>query len=66
MKINIESVRGRKVKIVGSHSIGDSKQKIEYVRVSYSERFPRESLIHVQYTVQTSNTPCPHTSCKVH
>jgi hypothetical protein len=20
----------------------------------------------VQYTVQTSNTPCPHTSCKVH
>jgi hypothetical protein len=35
-----------------------------YVHVSYSERFPRYSYFPVQYTVQTSNTPCPHTSCK--
>jgi hypothetical protein len=30
--------------------------------VSYSERFPR----HSYFTVQTSNMPCSHTSCKVH
>jgi hypothetical protein len=36
--------------------------KIVYVHVSYSERFPRYSY----FTEQTSNTPCPHTSYKVH
>jgi hypothetical protein len=33
-----------------------------YIHVSSSERFPRWSY----FTVQTSNTPCPHMSCKVH
>jgi hypothetical protein len=47
-------------------SIGHSKQKCVYVHVSYSERFPRYSYFTVQYTVQTSDTPCLHTRCKVH
>jgi hypothetical protein len=37
----IQSVPGGKVNILGGHSIGHSKQKIVYVHVSYSERFPR-------------------------
>jgi hypothetical protein len=31
-------------------------------KVSYSEKFPRQSC----FTVQTSNTPFPHTICRVH
>jgi hypothetical protein len=38
---NIQGVTGEKVNILGGHSIGHSKQKSLYVRVSYSERFPR-------------------------
>jgi hypothetical protein len=38
---NIQNVSGGKVIILGGHSIGHSKQKILYVRVSYSEQFPR-------------------------
>jgi hypothetical protein len=42
MRINIiQVVPGGKVSILGSHSIGHSKQKSAYVHVSYSERFPR-------------------------
>jgi hypothetical protein len=37
----VHTVRGEKVNILGGHSIGYSKQKIIYVYVSYSERFPR-------------------------
>jgi hypothetical protein len=37
----IQSVQGGKVNIVGGRSIGHSKQKIVYVRASYSKRFPR-------------------------
>jgi hypothetical protein len=37
----IKDVPGRKVNILGGHSIGHSKQKGVYVHVSYSERFPR-------------------------
>jgi hypothetical protein len=59
---DVLSVLGGKVNILGGHSIGHSKQKCVYVHVSYSERFPRYSY----FTVQTSNTPCPHTSCKLH
>jgi hypothetical protein len=40
-ELNIQSVPGGKINILGGHSIGHSKQKIVYVRVSYSERFPR-------------------------
>jgi hypothetical protein len=37
--------------ILGSHSIGHSKQEeIVYVHVFYSERFPRYSCFSVQYT----------------
>jgi hypothetical protein len=52
----------RKVSILAGHSICHSKQKRIYVHVSCSERFPRCSY----FTVQTSNTPCPHTSYQVH
>jgi hypothetical protein len=56
------------VNILGGHSIGHSNQKIIYVHVPYSEWFPSVaiSLYSTLYTVQTSNTPCPRTSCKVH
>jgi hypothetical protein len=37
----IQDVPGGKVNILGSHSIGHSKQKTLYKHVSYSERFPR-------------------------
>jgi hypothetical protein len=37
----IQSVPGGKDIILGGHSIGHSKQKTLYERVSYSERFPR-------------------------
>jgi hypothetical protein len=39
-----QSVPGGKVNILGRDSIGRSKQKIVYVHVSYSERFPRRLL----------------------
>jgi hypothetical protein len=38
---NIQNVPGGKVRILGGNSIGHSKQKIVYVHVSSSERFPR-------------------------
>jgi hypothetical protein len=37
----IQGVPAGKFNIVGDHSIGHSKQKIVYVRMSYSERFHR-------------------------
>jgi hypothetical protein len=39
-KLYIQSVLGGKVNILGDHSVGHSEQKIVYVHVSYSERFP--------------------------
>jgi hypothetical protein len=65
-RTGIQDVPGGKVNILRGHSIVHSDQKSVYVHVTYSERFPRYSYFTVQYTVQTSNTPCPHTSCKVH
>jgi hypothetical protein len=41
ISVRIQSVPGGKVSIPGGHSIGYSEQKIVYVHVSYSERFPR-------------------------
>jgi hypothetical protein len=58
----LQRVTGGNISILGGHSIGHSKQDSIYAHVYYSERFPRCSC----FTVQTSNTPCPHTSCKVH
>jgi hypothetical protein len=37
----MQGVLGGKVNILGGHIIGHSKQKSVYVRVPYSERFPR-------------------------
>jgi hypothetical protein len=37
----IENVPGRKVNILGGHSICHSKQKLYHVDVSYSEQFPK-------------------------
>jgi hypothetical protein len=50
----------RNVNILGGHGIGHSKQKL------YMYMCPMPNGFTAQYTVQTSNTPCPHTSCKVH
>jgi hypothetical protein len=38
---DIQDAPGGKVTILGGHNIGHSKQKIVYVHMSYSERFPR-------------------------
>jgi hypothetical protein len=38
---HIQVVPGRKVNILGGHSIGHSKQGSIYVHMFYSERFPR-------------------------
>jgi hypothetical protein len=67
-KKKIQSIPGGNVKILGGYNIGHSKQKTVYVHVSYSEhvRYRAISLYSTMYTVQTSNTTCPHTSCKVH
>jgi hypothetical protein len=40
---------------MGGHSIGHSEQKIVYVHVSYSERFPRQSYFTVQDTVHCTD-----------
>jgi hypothetical protein len=60
---SIQDVPGRKVNILGGHSIGHSKQKSVYVHVSYSERFPRYSCFTVQFQncwKQSDNTGiCP-------
>jgi hypothetical protein len=39
--VAIQNVPGGKGNILEGHRIGHSKQKIVYVRVSYSERFPK-------------------------
>jgi hypothetical protein len=41
--------------MLGSHRIGHSKQKIVYVHVFYSERFPRYSYFTILYTVQCTD-----------
>jgi hypothetical protein len=62
--LSIQNVPRGKVSILGGHTVGHSKQKIIYVRVSYSEQFLRYSYFTVQ--LQTINTPCPRMNCKVH
>jgi hypothetical protein len=66
----VQDVPGGWVNTVGGHSMGDSKQMcictcVLFRTVSQVELF--HCTVHCTlYTVQTSNTPCPHTSCKVH
>jgi hypothetical protein len=64
----IQSVPRGKVSILGGHSIGHSKRKKVYMYMCpIANGFRAISLYStVLYTVQTSNTPCPHTTCKVH
>jgi hypothetical protein len=47
--LNIRTVPGEVVNILGGHSISHSKQKSVYVHVSYSEQFPRQSYFTVQF-----------------
>jgi hypothetical protein len=66
--IHIQSVPGGKANILWGHSTGPSKQKF-YMYMCPSPNGFRDRAISVYstlYTVQTSNTPCPHKSCKVH
>jgi hypothetical protein len=62
-------VQGGEVSILGGRIIGNCKQKNVYMfmyPIPNSFRDRAISLYNTLYTVQTSNTPCPHTSCKVH
>jgi hypothetical protein len=60
--------RRRKGQCSGSHSIGHYKRKVYMYMCPIPNGF-RDTAISLYsplYTVQTSYTPCPHTSCKVH
>jgi hypothetical protein len=60
----IQSVPGGKVNILGGHNIGHPSRKVHmYIYPIPKGFWDRAISLH---TVQTSNTPCPHTSCKVH
>jgi hypothetical protein len=65
---HIQDVPGGTVNILGGHSIGHSKQESYMYMCPILNGFRDRaiSLYSSLYTVQTSNTPCPHTSCKVH
>jgi hypothetical protein len=54
----IQSVSGGYVTILGGHSAGNSKQKLVYVHVSYSEPFLRKSYFTVQ-EFRFSDQNCP-------
>jgi hypothetical protein len=64
----IQIVSRLNVNVLGGHSIGQSKQKVYMYMCLISNGFRDRaiSLYSTLYTVQTSNTPCPHTSCTVH
>jgi hypothetical protein len=65
----IQNVLGGKVIILGCHNIGHSKQEKMFVHMCPIVNGFRDravSLYSTLHTVQTSNTPCPHTSCEVH
>jgi hypothetical protein len=66
--VSIQYISGEKVSILVGHSIGYSKQKVcmYMYPIPNGLRDRAVSLYSTLYTVQTSNTPCPHTSCKVH
>jgi hypothetical protein len=45
-----QNITGKKVNVLGGHSIDHSKQKKSaYIHVYYSERFPREGYFTVQF-----------------
>jgi hypothetical protein len=66
--IDIQSVQGGKVNILGGHSIAHSKrkEKVYMYKCPIPNGFGDRaiSLYSTLYTVQTSNTPCPHTVVK--
>jgi hypothetical protein len=69
----IQGVLRGKFNILVSHSIGHSKHKsmcvyacVLFRTVSEIELFHCTVSTLYEYNVQTSNTPCPHTSYKVH
>jgi hypothetical protein len=53
--LGLHNVPGGKVNNLGGHRISHSKQKSVYVRVSYSEQFPRYSYFTVLYTVHRTD-----------
>jgi hypothetical protein len=62
--IHVQNVPGGRVSIMGGHSVCFSKQKLYmYMRPIPNGSWDRAISL---YNVQTSNTPCPHMSCKVH
>jgi hypothetical protein len=64
----IQGVPGGKISILGDHIISHSKEKLYTYMCPIPNGFRDTaiSLYSTLYTVQTSNTPRPHTSCKVH
>jgi hypothetical protein len=66
--MHIQGVAEGKVNILGGHSIDRSKQNLYMYMCSIPNGFRDGaiSLYSTLYTVQASNTPCLHTSCKVH
>jgi hypothetical protein len=63
----VQSVPGGKVSILGDRGIVHFKKNVYMYMCPIPSRFRDRaiSLYSTLYTVQTSNTPCPHTSCKV-
>jgi hypothetical protein len=55
----IQLVLRGQISILGGHTIGHSEQISVYVHVLF------RTVSEIEYTVQMSKTPCPHTSCKV-
>jgi hypothetical protein len=66
MYMNKQDVIRGKATIVGGHSNGHSKQKLytNMCPIPNGFRDRAISLYSTLYAVHTSNTPCPHTSCK--
>jgi hypothetical protein len=60
-----QSVPGGSANILGGHNIGHSKQKVSMYMFPIPDGFRGRaiSLYNTLYTVQTSNTLCPHTGC---
>jgi hypothetical protein len=68
LKLYIQNVPIEKANILAGHNVGYSKQKLYMYMCPIPNGFRDRaiSLYSTLYTVQTSNTACPHTSCKMH
>jgi hypothetical protein len=64
----IQSVLRGKINILVGNTIGHSKKKVFMYMCPLPNGFRDRAISHYStlYAVQTSNTTCPHTSCKVH